>query len=112
LRSILTRRQFASVPAIIVAGALFGGIVGACIARGRPEHFTRRLPLPHLIDAARHGNAIELKVASGKHSLVGGNPTRSYGYSGQVLGPTLRLRRGDEAELTVENALDVDATVH
>jgi blue copper oxidase len=43
---------------------------------------------------------------------VGGKPTHAYGYSGQVLGPVLRLRRGDEVEVIVENRLDVDTTVH
>jgi hypothetical protein len=87
LLSTLTRRQFASgSSAAIVAGVLVGGLVGARIARGRPEHFTRPLPLPPLIDAANQGNAVKLNVASGKHSFVGGKPTRAYGYSGPVLG--------------------------
>jgi blue copper oxidase len=75
-------------------------------------HFTRRLPIPPLIDAAKQGNAVKLKVTSGRHAFVEGKPTRSYGYSGPVLGPTVRLRRGDEVEMTIENALDVDTTVH
>jgi blue copper oxidase len=112
LRSILTRRQFASGFAAIVAGGAVGGIVGARIARGRPEHFTRPLPILPLIDAARQGNAVKLKVVSGKHPFVRGKPTQSYGYSGQVLGPALRLRQGDEVEMTVENALDIDTTLH
>ena len=110
--STLTRRQFASGSAAIAAGALVGGLVGAGIARGRPQHFTRPLPIPPLIDAAKQGNAVKLKVVSGKHPFVSGKPTRCYGYSGPVLGPALRLRRGDEVEVTVENALAIDTTVH
>jgi blue copper oxidase len=113
LLSTLTRRQFASgSSAAIVAGVLVGGLVGARIARGRPEHFTRPLPIPPLINAANQGNAVKLNVASGKHAFVGGKPTRAYGYSGPVLGPALCLCRGDEVEVTVENALDIDTTVH
>jgi blue copper oxidase len=108
LKSILTRRQFAVGSAAIVSG----GLVGAGLAQSASVHFDRPLPVPPLIDAAKQGNAVKLKVAAGRHAFVKGKPTRSYGYSGPVLGPTLRLRRGDEIEMTVENALDVDTTVH
>jgi FtsP/CotA-like multicopper oxidase with cupredoxin domain len=70
------------------------------------------LPIPPLIDAAKQGNAIKVKVTSGRHAFIKGKPALSYGYSGPVLGPAIRLRRGDEVEMTVENALDVDTTVH
>jgi len=112
LPSTLTRRQFASGSAAIIAGGAVGGLVGAAIARGRPERFTRPLPTLPLIDAAKQGNAVNLKVASGKHPFVGVKPVRCYGYSGHILGPAIRLRRGDEVEMTVENELDIDTTVH
>jgi blue copper oxidase len=53
-----------------------------------------------------------LKVRSGRHAFVKGKPTRTYGYSAPVLGPVIRLRRGDEVEMTVENLLDTVTTVH
>jgi FtsP/CotA-like multicopper oxidase with cupredoxin domain len=65
-----------------------------------------------LIDAARQGNALKLKVMSGFHAFIEGKPTRTLGYAGPVLGPVIRLRRGDEVEMTVENKLDVVTTVH
>jgi blue copper oxidase len=108
----MNRRQFAFGSAAAVSGGLFGGLIGSRLAQGRLVRFDRRLPIPPLIDAAKRGNAIELTVASESHSFVGGKPTRAFGYSGQVLGPVLRLRRGDEVEVTVENRLDVDTTVH
>ena len=109
---MLNRRQFAIGAAAIMAGGFVGGLLGRRLARGQPLRFDRRLPIPPLIDAAKQGNAVKLKVASGRHPFVVGKPTRCYGYSGEVLGPVLRLRRGDEVEMTVENALDVDTTVH
>jgi len=112
LPSTLTRRQFASGSAAIIAGGAVEGLIGAAIARGRPERFTRPLPILPLIDATKQGNAVNLKVASGKHPFVGGKPVRCYGYSGHVLGPAIRLRRGDEVEMTVEDELDIDTTVH
>jgi blue copper oxidase len=112
LQSTLNRRQFAIGSAAIVSGGLIGGLAGSRLAQGRSVRFDRRLPIPPLIDAAKQGNPIELKVASGRHAFVKGKPTRSYGYSAPVLGPVIRLRRGDEVQMTVENALDIDTTVH
>ncbi len=109
---MLTRRQFAIGSAAIVSGGLVGGLVGSRLAQGQSVRFDRRLPIPPLIDAAKQGNAVKLKVTSGRHAYVKGKPTQSYGYSGPVLGPVIRFRRGDEVQMTVENALDVDTTVH
>ena len=112
MQSTLNRRQFAIGAAAIVPGGLVGGLVGSRLAQGRPMRFDRRLPIPPLIDAANQGNAVELKVTSGRHAFVKGKPTRSYGYSAPVLGPVVRLRRGDGVQITVKNTLDVDTTVH
>jgi cuproxidase len=105
---MLTRRQFATGSAAFV----LGGVVGGWLARAEPAHFNTPLPLPLLIDAAKQGNAVELKVASGRHSFIEGKQAHTYGYSAPILGPVIRLRRGDEVEMMVENALDVDTTVH
>jgi blue copper oxidase len=112
LRSTMNRRQFAIGSAAVVSGGLIGSIVGSRLAQGQPVRFDRRLPIPPLIDAAKQGNAIELKVTSGRHAYVKGKPTRSYGYSGPVLGPVVRFRRGAEVGMTVQNALDIDTTIH
>jgi FtsP/CotA-like multicopper oxidase with cupredoxin domain len=79
---------------------------------GEAAPFSTLLPIPKLIDAANQGNTIKLKVMSGRHAFIKGKPTRTYGYSAPVLGPVIRVRRGDEVEMTVENALDVATTVH
>ena len=104
----LTRRNFALGSAALASRALFNARLGG----GRPAPFTIPLPIPKLIDAAKQGNAIKLKVMCGRHDFVKGKPTRTYGYSGPVLGPVIRLRRGDQVEVTVENALDVATNVH
>ncbi len=79
---------------------------------GRTESSPTPLPIPKLIDAAKHGHAVKLKVASGRHAFVRGKPAATYGYSRPVLGPVIRVRRGDEVEMTVVNALGCDTTVH
>jgi blue copper oxidase len=109
---MINRRQFAVGAAAVASGGLVGGIAGIRLAQSESVHFTRRLPIPPLIDAAKQGNAVRLKVSSGRHAFIKGKPALSYGYSGPVLGPAIRFRRGDEVEMTVENALDIDTTVH
>jgi cuproxidase len=105
---MLTRRGFAFGSAAFVSG----GVVGGRLVQSEPAQFSTRLPLPALIDAAKQGNAVKLRAASGRHAFIAGKPAHTYGYSAPILGPLIRLRRGDEVEITVENALDVDTTVH
>jgi blue copper oxidase len=112
LRSTMNRRQFAIGSAAILSGSFVGGLVGSRLANGDPLRFDRRLPIPPLIDAAKQGNAVKLRVSSGRHAFIKGRPAPAYGYSGPVLGPAIRMRRGDEVQMTVENALGFDTTVH
>lgn len=105
----VTRRQFA-----IGCGALAScaATVDMRFGIAKSAPFSTRLPIPMLIDAAKHGNAISLKVRSGRHAFTRGKLARTYGYSAPVLGPVIRLRRGDEVQMAVENALDTVTTVH
>ncbi len=105
---MLTRRQFAGGSAAILSS----GLIGSRSGMSEPAPFSTPLPIPKLIDAANQGNAVELKVMSGRHAFLEGKPTRTYGYSAPILGPVIRLRRGDEVEMTVENELDTVTTVH
>jgi FtsP/CotA-like multicopper oxidase with cupredoxin domain len=104
----LTRRAFALCCGAFASSALICARYGV----GDPALFSTPLPIPKLIDAARQGNAVNFKVMSGRHAFVHGKPARTYGYSAPVLGPVIRMRRGDEIEMTVENALDTVTTVH
>jgi blue copper oxidase len=105
---MLTRRQFAIGSAAMVSSGLIGGRSGM----SEPAPFSTPLPIPELIDAAKQSNSVKLKVMSGLHAFIKGKPTRTLGYSAPILGPVIRLRRGDGVEMTVENALDVVTTVH
>src|SRR5262245_14703528 len=105
---MLTRRQFA----IGAAAMTSASIVGRRIAKPRAMHFNTPLPIPRLIDAAHQGNAVSLKIAAGRHAFVHGKPATTYGYSAPILGPVVRMRRGDKIEMTVENGLDTVSTVH
>lgn len=105
---MVSRREFMVGCGVVAASALIDPRRGI----GEPAAFTQPLPIPRLVDAAGQRNAIKLTAARGRHSFHKGKPTSTYGYSGPVLGPVLRLRRGDTVQMTVENALDVPTTVH
>jgi blue copper oxidase len=105
---MLTRRKFA-----IGCGAFASSsVLDARFSFGDPAPTGTDLPIPMLIDAAKHGSAVNFRAMSGRHAFIAGKPTRTYGYSAPVLGPVIRMRRGDEVQVTVENALDTATTVH
>ena len=70
------------------------------------------LLIPPLLDARKAGQAVSLKVQAGRTEFFPGRMSSTLGYNGSYLGPTLRLYRGDEVQVAVANALDVDTTVH
>jgi blue copper oxidase len=103
-----SRRGFVIGCAAFAASAVHCGRLGY----GEPAPFTRPLPIPQLIDAAASRHAVNLVASPGQYAFVEGKPTRTYGYSAPILGPAVRVRRGDEIEMVVENHLDAATTVH
>src|SRR6516165_3226099 len=105
---LLTRRKFAIGWGAFASSA----ILDAPLGFADPAPARTDLPIPMLVDAANQGNAVYLKAMSGRHAFIEGKPTGTYGYSAPVLGPVMRVRRGDEVQVTVENALNTATTVH
>jgi blue copper oxidase len=105
---ILTRRNFAIGGGTLLSGAVLDARLGA----GDPVPENVLLPIPKLIDAAKQGNSVGLKAMTGRHAFIAGKPARTYGYSAPILGPVVRVQRGAEVEMTVENALNRVTTVH
>jgi blue copper oxidase len=104
----LTRRDFTIGPAAFALGAV------PCVRIGNTKSapFTTPLPMPQFVDAAKQGNAVTPKAMTGRHAFIEGKPARTYGYSAPILGPVIRLRRGGEVQMAVENRLDKATTVH
>ena len=90
------------------AGLIGGGRIG----KAGSVPFNTPLPIPQLVDAAKLGNAVRLKIASGRHEFIKGKPATAYGYSAPVLGPVVRVHNGDNVEMTIKNGLDCHTTVH
>ncbi|MBS4083761.1 MAG: multicopper oxidase domain-containing protein [Rhizobiales bacterium] len=105
---MLTRRAFISSAVIGSSNAL----LTAKWAFGKSKPFERSLPIPPLIDARSVANKIGLIAAEGRHKFFPNQPTATSGYSGAILGPTLRFHKGDEIAVTVENKLERHTTVH
>lgn len=105
---MFTRRQaLAGGGAVLTGATMFGA--RAC-AQSAP--LSTPLPIPKLIDAREQGNSIALAAQSGRHEFVKGRPVQTYGYSGSILGPTIRVRSGDEVAVTLKNGIEAATTVH
>jgi blue copper oxidase len=104
---VLDRRSVLAGSSALLAGcsrpvSAVSGIVG-----GSPP-----LPIPRLLDAGEHGDAISLTVQSGETVFYPGRSSPTLGYNGGYLGPTLRVHRGQDVKVAVENRLPADTTVH
>jgi blue copper oxidase len=104
---MLTRRQaIVSGGAVAATSALYA--MPGCARTG----VATPLPVPPLVDARAQGGALRLVAQQGSHAFVAGRPASTFGYSGPILGPTLRMRRGDEVRVELENRLDAATVVH
>lgn len=70
------------------------------------------LPIPPVLDARQNERSFALRVQAGTTFFFPGRPSDTLGYNGAYLGPTIRVRRGDDVKATVTNALKVNTTVH
>jgi cuproxidase len=104
---VLTRRHFLAASALSSAAILTRSGLSAA-----PGRFETPLPIPQLIDPRSNGNAVSLTIGEGTHAYWPDRPVRSYGYSAPVLGPVIRLTRGETVDVTVDNKLDRSTTLH
>lgn len=104
---MLTRRAFVVGSALVGAGASWVEISVAGTRRAATP-----LPIPRLIDTRANGGKVSLTIGSGMHAFWPGMEVKSFGYSAPVLGPALRLRRGETTEVSFENKMDEPTTVH
>lgn len=58
------------------------------------------------------GAIINLHLKKGHHSFFNGHQTATIGANGNILGPTLILRKGDEVKINVNNQIGETTTVH
>lgn len=104
---MLTRRRFLAATALSSAAVLTKLGIPADAAR-----FETPLPIPQLIDAKSNGNTVSLAIGQGTHAYRAGQQVRSFGYSAPVLGPVIRLARGQTTDVTIANTMGRATTVH
>ena len=76
--------------------------------------FENKLPIPEqlfgtVVDGRRQ---FHLTVDEGSREFLPGKQTPTVGVNGPYLGPTVRLRRGEDVDLTVRNDIDEMTTMH
>lgn len=90
---------------------------GCSIRPSAPESTTgtRPLPIPPLAPSTVGADGIRrfaLRAQPGSTEMVRGKQTPTWGYSGSVLGPTVRARRGEQVGFTISNDLPEPTSVH
>lgn len=53
-----------------------------------------------------------LTAQKGKRTFIEGQETETYGYNGDLLGPVLKVQKGETVRIQTVNALDEDTTFH
>jgi FtsP/CotA-like multicopper oxidase with cupredoxin domain len=77
--------------------------------------FVHPLAVPPLAESrvdAQGRRVFDLRAQAGERDLGQGGRTRTWGYNGDYLGPTLRAKRGEEVLVNVVNGLDRPTSVH
>ncbi len=79
------------------------------------SHGAEPLPIPPLLQqTAVEGKTrlFDLTIQEGRVRFIGKEESKTLGYNGDYLGPTIRVRRGEKVSIRVNNTLDARTTVH
>ncbi|MFD3507952.1 multicopper oxidase family protein [Nocardia sp. NPDC058666] len=109
-RGFLTGLALAPV-AVYAAGCSIGTSAPGSV--GSPA--TRPLPIPPLAPSTVGSDGVRrftLRAQTGVTEMVRGSSTPTWGFSGSVLGPTVRARRGEKVAFAITNDLPEPTSVH
>jgi len=104
-----------TVCCLLMVSVLFVGCVsppGPKPGRGGINH---RLFIPPILekeDLGATGSRLKLTAQESTKEFLLGKQTRTYGYNGDYLGPTIRVRKGEHVNVEVLNNLTEETTVH
>lgn len=103
--------------AVLVLGAIVFLLVSDLLppfvrGDGRKENM---LKIPVLLQDQNpdpHVAEFVLDVQSGQANFLGGQLTETLGYNGSYLGPVIRIRKGEQVSIRVNNNLSFPTTIH
>ena len=107
-RGFIARAATAASAVVGVTGITLPGSTGTTRAAGT------RMPIPDmLVPTLRDGVWVfKLRAGFGEHEVLPGVRSRTAGFNGPFLGPTIRVRNGQRVRFEVTNRLDEDLAVH
>jgi FtsP/CotA-like multicopper oxidase with cupredoxin domain len=127
----ISRRKFliafgggsASLLASLFVLSRFGAldrVIAGIVTAGRPSTNKeilitgQRLPIPELEAGEMIGGqrVFDLRIQRGSMAFVTGKQTPTFGYNGEMLGPTLVMDKGDDVVLNVTNNLGEPTITH
>ena len=79
------------------------------------QEFLTPLPIPPILESSQAGNdgrIFSFSADAGTRAFIPGYTTPTLGYSGSYLGPTIRVRNGDQVGFDISNNLDQRTSVH
>ena len=100
------------------AGVLLGGGYGAFKVLNKPAALnvihSQPLPIPPLLAGTEVDgqHVYDLIMQKGVSRFIEGQETETWGYHGNILGPTLLMRKGDDVVINVTNKLGEPTTTH
>ncbi|WP_336672148.1 multicopper oxidase family protein [Tsukamurella sp. USMM236] len=114
------RRRFLTA---LIAAPLAGAAVAGCRATAAPSSpgapvlpgGRRALPIPPLARSVVGADGVrrfDLATQAGSTEIVAGRRSATWGFNGDILGPTLRARDGEKVAVTVRNGLAEATSVH
>lgn len=116
----LRRLLFGALTLVTAVATTVGGCVALTYTRadistvGKVD-FTRELAIPPLATGVTEPDGTRvftLDMRRGRTEFRPGEPTNTWGFNGDHLGPTLRARRGDRVRVDITNSLPEASTVH
>lgn len=115
----ISRRTFFRGTVLAFGAAALAPVLSACSTtrQAEPRGYDvqrRALPIPpldegELIDGVR---TFSLTTQPGRAELIAGTTTNTWGFNGDHMGPTLRMRDGDDIRVRITNELDEMTTIH
>ena len=117
MKTKISRRAFLATTAL-GSLAVYGGVSSTNIFSTNEAmaktHGSNALPMPPLLEGKDIDGTktYDLSLQNGSTEFFQGVQTRTSGINGSYLGPTLKMRNGDNVRLNVKNTLGETSTLH